>query len=206
MNRFPTISLLCGILALCPASMASLPDASVLHARSFEAATTEAEAIELARRDAADALLPRLRDVTRVRINERPSRRTVLPNVMPSDNVLRRVIRAELAGDALIRERRIERQSRPYGDVYAATLTIDTSTTALHRMAQRAIDLRGASIRSVAGVVTVAGVALTGICLAYLAANSLTRGYYQGRLRLLATTASLASAGAAAMIVYGIAA
>lgn len=172
-------------------------------ARSFAPAVTEAEAIELARRDAVDSLVPRLRDVVELRVRERKLRSAALVS-LPSEQTLRAVLRAELAGDSMIRSREVRREPKSYGDVYSASLVVDVNPRALDRLAEKAMSVsRGAARRSMIATVGT-GVLLGGIVVIYLAANSLTRGYYQWRLRLLAAVAAAVSVGAGTVLGYGI--
>lgn len=184
-----------------PAGASDRPGTFV--ARSFSPAVTEAEAIELARRDAVESLLPRLGDVVDLRVRERKLR-SAAPVSRPSEQTLRAILRAELAGDAMIRSREVSRQQKSYGDVYSASLVIEADPRALDRMAERAMSVsRGAARRSMIATAGT-GALLGGIVVIYLAANSLTRGYYQWRLRLLAAAAAAASVGAGTVLGYGL--
>ncbi len=158
----------------------------------------EADAVNQAIEEAAATLLPAVRDRVAMALKQEK----FIPAV-PPDESLQQIISASLREGRMIRGRTVEVQSRPYGNVYYATLTLDVSPKWMDDLARRGAALaqkqRDRNVTSFAGV----GGLIAVVSVLYFAANTFTKGYYRGRLRLMAVTAAVVGTAAVAAAFYG---
>lgn len=173
---------LCFMACMTPASRAA-----PVRFQSTQPGASDADAIASAIVEAAGTFVPLLRQ--RVELELRKDR---FSPQTPDQATLQTLIASKLADGRFITARQVDKQSRPYGDVYYATLTLDPPSGWLDELTRRAASMarleRRRDVTSIAGVVTL----LVTVCLGYLAANTVTKGYYRTRLRVLAMTTAVA--------------
>ena len=133
---------------------------------------SEAEAASSAREDAARKVY----SVVARRVNARGS----------DAGVLRGLVWNDVQNSRLEADRFAEQFSRPYGKVWTESVLLDVSSDRIQRLVneyRQQIDVRHLQERRRAGV---GGFVIAATALLYLVLNSLTRGYFTFRLRLVA--------------------
>jgi hypothetical protein len=138
--------------------------------RSAFPCPSEAEAHDVAERDAIDQAAVRVRPLVGRSLD------------LQSEVWLRRRLGLEL----VIADRAVSRVHRPYGDVWSESLLVDAPHDRLVRVAKDYSDWRNKRHRTAgAAVASVFGLSIA-ILLIYTALNAATRGYFRGRLRAAA--------------------
>jgi len=98
-------------------------------------------------------------------------------------------VSAALASGRFVADRFACRFERPYGNVYHEAILVDASPANVRAIAAEATALRKQTVRSTLGTVGSIGGLVASIGLIYLVTNWLTKGYFEGRLRVLAFVA-----------------
>ncbi|MCS7033088.1 MAG: hypothetical protein NZ561_03730 [Phycisphaerae bacterium] len=161
---------------------ATMARAAVIEFRSQSPGVSELEAMESARRQVARELLPLLRQ----RVESELARRG--GGSVPPDTVLEPILRGRLTWPDAFNPR-LRQEVRPYGTVYYADASIDLTGHWLADSTRLAVAEADFRRHATWGALTaMAGVGAI-LSLTYFTANTLTRGYYQGRLRLAALAA-----------------
>lgn len=145
---------------------------------------SEADALRLARADAAGELVPRVVHEGRLDLSAGAG----------SEADLAKFIADSLAREPWLADQFVRRLSRPYGDVYHASVLVDASPSAMQSLAREWQSSRSAVVLArVERTVTTWGAvaALAGVLFVlYLLVNAFTRGYFAGRLRAVAVVAA----------------
>ena len=152
-----------------PAFMNEQPGGHWIVAHNEKPALSAAEAEQFARRDAARAILPIVREK--------------LAGPIDAEK-LTRVIEVTIDQDNWIVDRQVDRNDRPYGTIWNASLLIDASPKNVNQLARQLNHvLQVRRSRLVACVF--AFMVLTAIvgCV-YMLLNWLTRGFFRARLAL----------------------
>lgn len=104
----------------------------------------------------------------------------------PTDAALGDRVRAMLVAGGFVRDRSLTVTHRPYGDIWSGMVLVDVppARVAAER-ARWADEAHRARLHRMKQASMSAGV----ILLAYAAANAMTKGYFRGRLRVLAVLA-----------------
>jgi hypothetical protein len=145
--------------------------------RSDRPATSEAEAMESARADAARQLYPIVQSrLSGWRIDQR---------------WVQSRIDAEVGDGQLDSDTFVEQFDRPYGKVYAGAVLVDASADRIEPVIRSARHELAARHRRAGIHMAVAGVLLIVTWLAYALLNSVTRGYATMRLRVIAVVITL---------------
>jgi hypothetical protein len=150
---------------------------NVLAGRSASPCTSAAEAESAARRSAAAALLP----LVRQQLTQEYSGRRVL-----NDAVLTEMIESNLRSRELIRDRFTQRYTRPYGDVYFATVMVDASQPTVNAIVRDSMQQAERRIQRGVGIVLAFLLLLAITTIGYVLLNWLTKGYFIWRLRFAA--------------------
>lgn len=151
--------------------------------RSTTPCVSEREATEKACQDAARQMAGLLNDVVRGK-------------VIPAGNRewFRRRILADLNTGRFIYDRSVSKNHKPYGDLWSAEILIDASNESLRSIGveySRVLDdERRASMRRRGSLVGLCAA----ILLIYAIVNSVTKGYFQRRLRVGAVLSLVVSA------------
>lgn len=209
------LGLLAGLLPALAAAQTPYPAScdewnrpGTLQGISYEPESTADAATRAALRDAQEALLPRLRDVTTAAAKQRLAKdrraSSSTAHALPGDDTLRQVIAAELAGESLVLDKKLDQQRKSYGDVYYAAVLVDARPQRLESMAGRALAAAGAATQRNHAAAGSTAALLAVIVLVYVGANVLTRGYYRWRLRMLAAGASVAGMAMVVGLYYGL--
>jgi len=141
--------------------------------RSAFPCPSEAEAHDAAERDAIDQALVRVRPLVGQFLDPQ------------SEVWLRRRLGLEL----VIADRAVSRAHRPYGDVWSESVLVDAPHDGLVRVAKDYSDWKNKRHRTAGtAVASVFGLSVV-ILLIYTALNAATRGYFRGRLRVVAAMA-----------------
>jgi hypothetical protein len=148
-------------------------------AKSTSPCTSQSEAESAAQRDAANALLP----IVRQRLIHEYSGRSIV-----SDQLLSELIDQDLRATPMIRDRFVQRFPRPYGDVWYQAILVDASPQYLEKIVHDGTRLAERRIQRGVGIVLAFLLLLAVTGLGYILLNWLTRGYFTWRLRLTAMT------------------
>ena len=154
----------------------------VLIGRSPKPCTSEAEAQSAARQAVVNALLPQVRESLQ---REYAGRKIV------SDKALSAAIASALQSRQLIRDRFVQRFSRPYGDVWSAAVLVDASPAGIRAITRDAMHLAERRIERGVGIVLAMVLLLTVLAVLYALLNWLTKGYFAWRLRFAAAATLL---------------
>jgi hypothetical protein len=152
--------------------------------------TSEAEAMEAARRAAVDDLAKLVRDQMNARAARVSGPRIQVTREWIRDQALSSLRRN--VNDMLVRDVFVQRFSRPYGDVWQASILIDASPKVIDKLvdsynaaANASDSLKTKGWAAVVGIVAV-------IVLLYFFLNAITKGYFMWRLRALALLLAIA--------------
>ena len=151
----------------------------VLVGQSTSPCTSAAEAESAAKRAAAGALIP----LVRQRLAQAYGGRRVL-----NDRVLSDIIDSNLNTRGLVRDRFVQRYTRPYGEVWFAAVLVDASSAKVDGIMRESMHQAERRIQRGVGVVLAFFLLLALTTIAYVLLNWLTKGYFVWRLRFAAMT------------------
>lgn len=162
-----------------------------LTAHSESPGMSEAEATDAARRAAAEDLAKLVRD----QMNARAAR-DAGPHIMVSREWVRDQALSSLRRNVngmIVRDVFVQRISRPYGDIWQASILVDASPKVIDKLVDSynaaARVMTADTKRSVFAVVGIVAV----IVLLYLFLNTITKGYFMWRLRAVALLGAIAA-------------
>jgi hypothetical protein len=152
-----------------PAFMNEQPGGHWIVARNEKPALSAAEAEQFARRDAARAILPIVREK--------------LAGPVDSEK-LTRVIEATIDQDNWIVDRQIDRNDRPYATIWNAALLVDASPRNVNLLARQLNHVIQVKRSRLVACVFAFMVLSAIVGCAYIFLNWLTRGFFRARLAL----------------------
>jgi hypothetical protein len=160
-------------------SYANQTRGDVILGRSTTPCTSAAEAETAARQSVVAALMPLVRQRMTPGMGAAPN--------IPDDSI-RGVIEANVRRNEMIRDRFVQRFSRPYGDVWYEAVLVDTSSPHIDAMVSQVNHLERRTVERQIGIIVAFLLLLAVTTFAYVVINWLTKGYFVWRLRLAAMT------------------
>jgi hypothetical protein len=162
-----------------------------LIATSSSPGTSESEATDSARLAVADQLTRLVVDQMRARAGRRFGPKITVKQEWVRNQVISSLQRN--VDDKLVRDVFVQRFSRPYADVWQASILVDASPKSIDRLVDSYTTLARVgeadtkrSVFAVGGIVAV-------IVLMYLLLNTITKGYFMWRLRAAALLMAIAA-------------
>jgi hypothetical protein len=159
-------------------------------ASSSQPGSSEREALDSARKQAVELLLPTVRSTMNAN-----SAKLRGEKIIVTDDWIRDRLKYSIDSNAsklLIADTFVQKFERPYGDVWQASILIDASQPNIQlldesysRTARAQFHTRASAWTAMGGVAIVIG-------LLYMFANAVTRGYFMWRLRAVAILAAIA--------------
>jgi hypothetical protein len=168
----------------------SNPKKGFLRAEAQRLETTEAGALALARQAAIEQLVPLVKETMNARAARSRGRIAKVDEAWVRNRVRSTLERNY--DNLFIPDQFVQRISRPYGDVWAASLLVDASQKKLEMLADGYDDYARAQFRTEVTSWAAVGGILAVVVLLYFFLNTVTKGYFLWRLRALGLLAAIA--------------
>lgn len=184
---------------LCFALLAPAVRANLITVHSQDPAVDEGDAIAKVTNELAIAALPTVRKRVDAELLKRPT-----AMIAPTDEQVKKLIIDEISSEKGALCVHAERVARQYGTFYLGVGEIDLSDAWVDNVVKEAVGLAKVQRQKAVNSVKATGALMAVIGLIYFAANALTKGYYQWRLRLAAAAGSMAGIAAVIAVYFGI--
>lgn len=184
---------------LCCALLAPAVRANLITVNSQDPAVDEGDAIAKVTNELAIAALPTIRKRVDAELLKRPT-----AMIAPTDEQVKKLIIDRITSEEGALCVRAKPVTRTYGTFYFGVGEISLADDWVDKVVKDSVGLAKIQQQKAVNSVKATGALMAVIGLIYFAANALTKGYYQWRLRLAAAAGSMAGIAAVIAVYFGV--